>query len=136
RTNPRLLAALSSVKGIVSIVMGLALTHTILTVLSTGEDSGQLVGHGAAAGNQAILPLSQVPLTSALCAVAVITAIIRFYHGNNQLLESLYGESSTPERTDMVSGIGVNFIVIMLQSVFFALMSFYVKGERQLILLF
>lgn len=135
--HPRLSAALSSVKSLVSIVMGLALTHTIVTVLSVEESGRQLGAQGSSASDPAtVLPLSQVPVTSALCAVAIITAIIRFYHGNNQLLESLYGDSSDPEKSDAVSGIGVNFIVIMVQSVFFALMSFYTDGDRQLILLF
>jgi hypothetical protein len=134
--HPGLAAALASVKSLVSIVMGLALTHTIVTVLSSDE-RGRASGRQNSGSDPAtILPLSHVSLTSALCAAAVITAIIRFYHGNNQLLESLYGDSSDPERSGAVSGIGINSIVIMVQSVFFAVMSFYVDGDRQLILLF
>lgn len=71
-----------------------------------------------------------------LCALAVITAIVRFYHGNNQLLDLLYGDGSGKESGKVDRGIGGNFIVIMVQSIFFAVMSFYVNGERELILLF
>jgi hypothetical protein len=132
--DPRLSSALLSVKSLVSIVMGLALTHTILTVL-TEENDGV---HGSVVdGASGPLLSADISMKSILCAAAVVTAIIRFYHGNNQLLESLYGESTATKRRAAPSGgIGVNFIVIMVQSVFFALMSFYVDGSRELIALF
>lgn len=130
--NPRLSAALLSVKSLVSIVMGLALTHTILTLLTGGGGSGTVVeqAHGP-------LSLSQISPRAFLSALAIITAIIRFHHGNNQLLESFFGESRERGKGGTPSGgIGVNFIVIMVQSVFFALMSFYVNGGRELIAIF
>ncbi len=130
--NLRLSAALLSVKSLVSIVMGLALTHSILTLL-TGKGAGGTVIEQAGG----TLALSQISPRAFLSALAVVTAIIRFYHGNNQLLESLYGESREQREGGKPSrGIGVNFIVIMMQSVFFALMSFYVNGSRELIALF
>jgi hypothetical protein len=130
--NLRLSAALLSVKSLVSIVMGLALTHAILTLLTGDGGSG-----AAIAQTGGPLALSQISPQAFLSALAVVTAIIRFYHGNNQLLESLYGESRERSEGDTPSrGIGVNFIVIMVQSVFFALMSFYVNGSRELIALF
>jgi hypothetical protein len=129
-------SALNSVKGLVSIVMGLALTHTIITLVVTdgGPDGAHAQGSAATAS---VLSLSEIPVQSALCAVALITAIVRFYHGNNRFLDLLYGEKAAAQDGDVASGgIGGNFIVIMVQSVFFALMSFYVDGSRQLMLLF
>jgi hypothetical protein len=132
--DPRLPAALLSVKDLVSIVMGLALTHAILTLLTGGGGSRmQALGSHA----EGVLALDQISPRAILCTLAVVTAIIRFYHGNNQLLELLFGESSEQNEADVASGgIGVNFIVIMVQSVFFALMSFYVDGSRELIAIF
>lgn len=134
RPGPDLLAALSSVKKLVSIVMGLALTNAIITVVTDQTTEERI--HGSKASLD-LLPLSQISPESALCAIALVTAIVRFYHGNGQLLELLYGEGSRKEQNGPLSGgIGGNFIVIMVQSVLFALMSFYVNGNRSLILLF
>lgn len=131
--EPYLFSALQSVKSLVSIVMGLALTHTIITLI-TNDSSQSAININVA---PPVLSLSQIDPQSALCAIAVITAIVRFYHGNNQHLDLLYGESSrTRINHGPSSGIGGNFIVIMLQSVFFALMSFYVNGSRSLVFLF
>lgn len=127
--NPELAAALVSVKSLVTIVMGLALTNTIMTTLASGLERGPGVHE----------PLSNAHFTveSILCAAAIITAIVRFYHGNNQFLESMYGVDADPEKLNGGSiGIGVNFIVIMVQSVFFAVISFYVGGDTALIWIF
>jgi len=129
------MSALVSVKSLVSIVMGLALTHTIVTLANV--DPSELGASGSEASK--LLPLSGLSPQSALCALAVITAIIRFYHGNNQHLDRLYGGSSLGHRAkgaSSVGGIGGNFLVIMVQSVFFALMSFYIDGNRILLALF
>lgn len=114
--------------------MGLALTNAIITVVTDKTTERQI--HGAKASVD-LLPLSQISPEAALCAIALVTAIVRFYHGNSQLLELLYGAGSRKEQNGRISGgIGGNFIVIMVQSVLFALMSFYVNGNRSLILLF
>lgn len=127
-----LTSALWSVKSLVSIVMGLALTHTIVTLLTT-EQSEESTRHVPGA----VLSVSEIKPAAALSALALITAIIRFYHGNNQFLDLLYGAGGPGRHAaDTAVGIGGNFIVIMIQSAFFALMSFYVNGSRQLMLLF
>lgn len=116
--------------------MGLALTHTIITLVSN-DGAAEVVSSGGAAPD--FLTLSQISPQSALCALAVITGIVRFYHGNNQHLDRLYGGTSFGHRAEgasSVGGIGGNFLVIMVQSVFFALMSFYIDGSRQLLGLF
>ena len=122
-----------SLKGIVSIVMGLALTHSIVTLVA-GEPIT-----GAADRASSTLALGQVPLQSVICALAVITAIVRFYHGNNQHVDFVYSRASAQRRIRGRAprgGIGVDFLVIMVQSVLFAVMSFYVDGSRELLLLF
>jgi len=133
--DPGLTSALISVKSLVSIVMGLALTHTIITLVT--DESAHAVTASSGSAKPPLLSLSQIEPQYALCAIAVVTAIVRFYHGNNQHLDLLYGEASrTRKGQGSSAGIGGNFIVIMLQSVFFALMSFYVNGSREIIVLF
>jgi hypothetical protein len=123
------------VKSLVSIVMGLALTHTIITVVAAAGNADTAQAPSSSLGGT--LSLSEIPLQSALCALALITAIVRFYHGNNRFLDLAYGESAEDRKGGAFGGgIGGNFIVIMVQSVFFALMSFYVDGSRELVLLF
>ena len=125
-----------SLKGIVSIVMGLALTNTIVTLVTGGST---IDGSRAAADHSGLLMLDQISGQAAVGALAVITAIVRFYHGNNQHVDYVYSRASADRRIRGRAprgGIGIDFLVIMIQSVLFALMSFYVDGNRELLLLF
>lgn len=126
-----------SLKGIVSIVMGLALTNTIVTLV-TG-DATTVGGRPAESHGLGLLTLDQISGQAAVGALAVITAIVRFYHGNNQHVDYVYSRVSANRRIRGRAprgGIGIDFLVIMVQSVLFALMSFYVDGNRELLLLF
>jgi len=126
-----------SLKGIVSIVMGLALTNTIVTLVTGGST---IVGnHAVGDHSTGFLRLDQISGQAAVGALAVVTAIVRFYHGNNQHVDYVYRRATANRRIRGRAprgGIGIDFLVIMIQSVLFALMSFYVDGNRELLLLF
>jgi hypothetical protein len=118
---------LDSLKGIVAITMGLALTNTIVV----------LVTHGT---YTSIAKLSSLHVWAIVCSAAVIASIIRFYHGNNRFMDSNYapwvptetrGRGRAPR-----GGLGVDFLVIFAQSVLFAVISFYSAPRRELLLLF
>jgi hypothetical protein len=118
---------LASLKGIVSITMGLALTNTIVV----------LVTHGTYTN---IVRLSSVKGWEVACSFAVVASIIRFYHGNNRFMDTNYapwGSVETRGRGPAPrGGLGVDFLVIFTQSVMFAVISFYSSPRPELALLF
>lgn len=116
-------SALASLKSIVSIVMALALTNTIVGLLAAPSSKG-------------IAALSSIDEWHAVCSVAVIGAIVRFYHGNNRLVDRLYIPKGATRHAPEPQGLALDFLVIFTQSVMFAVLSFYAAPRRELLLLF
>jgi hypothetical protein len=76
---------LGSLKGIVSITMGPALSNTIVVLITRGSYTS-------------IDRLSHLGSWAVVSAAAVIAAIIRFYHGNNRFMDANYAPWRSLER--------------------------------------
>ncbi len=119
-------SAVSSVKEIVTVIMALTMTNTLVLLL-TG-------GHYSDAKNLGDLPAEGIVFSGLL-----ILTIFRFYHGNIRHLDSVYGGEERPHHTVKPApwgGLGVDFFVILAQSILFAVMSFYASHPEQLLMLF
>jgi hypothetical protein len=119
-------SVLLSLKEIVSIVMGLALTNSVLALITNHHYTS-------------VLTLSALPLSGVLYTLVLIMNIVRFYHGNMRHMDSLYG---VPARKLALSthgslgSLGVDFSVVFLESVVFAVISFYAGHRADFVLLF
>lgn len=120
-------SAVTSLKEIVTVVMGLTLTNTVVVMVTQGHYS-------------AISKLSALSATTAAYSFVLIANIVRFYHGNMRHVDSLYGNVVSPR--GVVRGrapkgdLGLDFVVILLQSMLFAVTSFYARAVPEFILLF
>jgi hypothetical protein len=119
-------SVLFSLKEIVSIVMGLALTNSVLALIT---------GHHYTS----VLALSSLPLAGVLYTGVLIMNIVRFYHGNMRHMQSLYG---APARNIALSthgslgNLGLDFSVVFLESIIFAVISFYAGHRGDFVVLF
>lgn len=121
-------SALSSVKSIVAIVNGLTLTNTLLILITGGHYSN-------------VTPLNKVPLVNVAFSVVLIANIVRFYHGNIRHLDSAYGSESAARAASgrhapPRGGLGVDFFVVFVQSLIFAVASFYAGRHSEFVSLF
>ncbi len=117
---------MSSVKEIVTVIMALTMTNTLVLLLTGGHYSG--------AKN-----LGDLPAEATIFSGLLILTIFRFYHGNIRHLDSVYGrkeQSSSTVKPAPWGGLGVDFFVILAQSILFAVMSFYADSPKQLLMLF
>lgn len=109
-------SAITSLKEIVTIVTGLTITNAIVQLtVRKGE-----------------FALNNVTLQSFLLFVLLIGNIIRFYHGNIRHLDTTYTmEAGKGHVGDLKEGEGtktaLDFFVIFLQSILFAVISFMVR---------
>ena len=119
-------SAVSSVKEIVTVIMALTMTNTLVLLL-TG-------GHYAGTRN-----LGDLPIQETIFSGLLILTIFRFYHGNIRHLDSVYGQEEQVKRLVKPApwgGLGVDFFVILAQSILFAVMSFYADSPNELLMLF
>jgi hypothetical protein len=113
------LSAVSSLKEIVTVIMALTMTNTLVLLVTGGSYSS----------TRDLDELSGI----------LILNIFRFYHGNIRHLDSVYGleEQGVPVvRPEPRGGLGVDFFVILAQSILFAVMSFYADHPEKLLVLF
>jgi len=123
-----LLTAISSLKRLLSIVAGLAVTNATV-ILITGGTYRSPTGLDDIYG----FPL--------LLFFLLVSNILRFYHGNNRHLDTAYVDRRWPFfESDPFSArsaaLGVDFIVIFLQCVLLAIMSFFIRSPSDFFLLF
>lgn len=119
-------SALASLKEIVSIIMGLALTNSILALITLHHYTS-------------VAPLSALPVWSVLFTLVLVANIIRFYHGNVRHVDSLYGESAREVAActhGSLGNLGLDFTVVFIQSIIFAVLSFYASRRPDFLLLF
>jgi hypothetical protein len=119
-------SVLHSLKEIVSIVMGLALTNSILALITDSHYTS-------------IAQLSKLPLTTALYTIVLIVNIVRFYHGNIRHMDALYGQPARHVARSThasLGNLGLDFIVVFLESILFAVISFYASHKSDFVLLF
>jgi hypothetical protein len=120
------LSAVSSLKEIVTVVMALTMTNTLVLLLSGG-------GYGRPRD------LGDLPAEATIFSGLLILTIFRFYHGNVRHLDSVYSGEEKPGYVIQPAprgGLGVDFFVILAQSILFAAMSFYASRPEQLMALF
>lgn len=120
------ISAVSSVKEIVTVIMALTMTNTLVLLLTGGHYSE-------------VRALGDLPPEATVFSGLLIFTIFRFYHGNIRHLDSVYGrkELSNPTlKPAPWGGLGVDFFVILAQSILFAVMSFYANHPEQLLMLF
>lgn len=107
-------------------VMALTMTNTLVLLLTGGH-----YVH--------VKQLSELGHEEIIFSALLVVTIFRFYHGNVRHLDSVYcGE---PEGLHMIKpaprgGLGVDFFVVLAQSVLFGVMSFYASDPPQLLVLF
>jgi hypothetical protein len=121
-------SALASVKSVLAIVNGLTLTNTLL-VLITGATYSK------------VITLDKLDAEDIAFAVVLMATIVRFYHGNMRHLDSAYGnESAAPvasgRHAETRGGLGLDFLVVLTQSVMFAVASFYVGFHSEYVSIF
>ncbi|HEV2975664.1 MAG TPA: hypothetical protein VGX69_11850 [Solirubrobacteraceae bacterium] len=122
-------SVLHSLKEIVSIIMGLALTNCVMVLITGGHYAG-------------VTALSSLRLASVLYSLVLIANIVRFYHGNQRHMDTLYGDagrktvSAHGHGPAPLGGLGIDFIVVFLQAIIFAVISFYASPRREFLLLF
>jgi hypothetical protein len=117
-------SAISSVKEVVTVVMGLTLTNS-LVLLVTDNYTGTV-------------DLRDLPFRTSLFSALLIFTIFRFYHGNMRHLDCVYGQGGGANnvRPAPRGGLGVDFFVLLGQSTLFAIMGFYASRPNELLILF
>jgi hypothetical protein len=121
-------SVIASLKEIVSIVMGLALTNTVVVLVTGGHYSS-------------IRSLRHVPLSTTLYSIVLVATIVRFYHGNMRHIEHVHGRVSVEDRyarrdPPLRTGLGIDFIVVLVQSMLFAVESFYASRRQEFLTVF
>jgi hypothetical protein len=126
--NPDMASALSSTKSVLTIVNGLALTNTLLVLLTAGHYSR-------------VVPLDQLGAENVIFAMVLIVNIVRFYPGNVRHLDAAYGEvgvvrAAWGQPAEPYGGLGLDFFFIFSQSLLFAITSFYINSPPAYLSLF
>jgi hypothetical protein len=116
-------SALATITSILAIVNGLALTNTLLVLVTGGRYAE-------------VIPLTKIPIANVAFAVVLMANIVRFYLGNVRHLDTTYRAQGVARPTsgrypEPRLGLGVDFCVIFIQSSLFALMSFYVGSHSE-----
>ncbi|MGE5282390.1 MAG: nucleoside 2-deoxyribosyltransferase [Chloroflexota bacterium] len=106
--------------------MALTVTNTLVLLLTGGHYSE-------------VKSLGDLPFKTTLFSTLLIVTILRFYHGNARHLDSVYGPkelSTSAMKPAPWGGLGIDFFVILAQSILFAVMSFYAAAPEELLILF
>jgi hypothetical protein len=123
--QPEIESTTSSLKGIIVIVAGLAITNSIITVLS----------------KNGLHTISNLDFNSILLFSIFLINVIRFHHGNVRHLDTTYkeelGKANITHKPVGSSGkTALDFFVIFIQSILFAWMSFLLKEPTEFFGLF
>lgn len=118
--KPEIAAALDSLGGVLATVNSLALTNTLI-VLITGARYSRVIA------------LTHLEVGAICFAFVLFVNIIRFYHGNIRVLKQFDGggQSQSPK-----PGLAGDFAVIFLQTVIFSVTSFYIYSHADFVALF
>lgn len=120
QTQEAILSTISSLKEIIVIITGLTITNSIVQVLGSGT---ALTARG----------LRSINLQDALLFCLLIANVVRFYHGNMRHLDTTYTlEPGKGGSGDLILSGGrrtaIDFLVIFIQSLGFALLSFLLSS--------
>jgi len=123
--EPAIDSTISSLKNVVTIVAGLAITNAIITVFVVNN----------------VADFKRLTIDTSLLFFLFILNVIRFHHGNVRHLDTTY--TSDPGKVAIVhkpvgaSGkTALDFFVIFFQSVVFAVLSFLLKQPNSFFALF
>jgi hypothetical protein len=124
-------STISSLKEIVTIITGLTITNAITRLLVTNQDEG-------------IVSLSQLTTEAVLFFILLTANVIRFYHGNMRHLDTAYlsdfRAGSVQVSRDLKVGsrriMGLDFFVILVQSIIFSVMSFLLGDPTTFVIVF
>lgn len=130
-SKDRMKSAIGSLKEIVTIVSGVTITHAIIVLVSN---------NGAYLNERSLTEILYNPDYSLFYFLLLIFNIIRFYHGNMMHLDKTFLQdraySSTDGKQLNQRILGLDFIVIFIESVLFAIMSFYLHKPSEFFSLF
>jgi hypothetical protein len=117
-----------SLRQILSIVMGLAVTNAIIVLVLHAHAGSRRPTEGA------IHTLTELPIANVLSTGVLIATIIRFYHGNLRHFEHVHGRVRLEDRyarteQSLRADLGLDFFVILFEGVLFALASFYARPQ-------
>lgn len=123
--EPEIESTTSSLKSIIVIVAGLAITNAIVTVLS----------------KNGLQTISNLDLDSISLFTIFLMNVIRFHHGNVRHLDTTYKEelgkvNITHKPVGSSGKTALDFFVIFIQSILFAWMSFLLKVPTEFFGLF
>jgi hypothetical protein len=126
--SPDVASALAAAKNVFAIINGLALTNTLLILVTAGRYSR-------------VMPLNRLGAENIAFAVVLMVNIVRFYHGNVRHLDAAYGSESvgltaSGRQAEPRGGFGLDYFVIFGQSLLFSIASFYVISHSEYISLF
>jgi hypothetical protein len=113
-------SAVRAVKELVTILTGLALTNTVVLLLTRGDYSR-------------VADLADLPVISMLFSAAIVVTILHFHLSNTRHMDATYGATGSSYRQ---ASLGVDSVCVILQSGILALMSFYVNRPHTALLIF
>lgn len=121
-------SAVSSLKEVVTIVTGVIITNTVVRYITVGTYTD-------------MRNLTEIYSWDTVFFIILLFNIIRFYHGNMRHLDDTYllgptGELPKDFKQVKHSYMGVDFFVILLQSIIFTVLSFLLEKPLQFSIIF
>jgi len=115
-------STLDSLKSIITLLAGLTITNSSIILLTDNSYSR-------------VVNIDSLPLQSILLYFVIIINIVRFYHGNTKHIDI---EIVSEQETRKIGGIklAADFFSILLQSIIFSIMSFYLNNNETFVAIF
>jgi len=120
-TSEEVASAVRTVKEVVAVLTGLALTNSVVVLLTRGSYSN-------------VTALQKLPVISILFGVVIIATIVRFHLANARHMDAAFGRTAEAKYYRGPS-LGADSVTAILQSGMLAIMSFYVNDPHTILIL-